>query len=99
MFIFYLDAKINGFVFLNLNESMLRLFGVSFGFQFILMNIIGHLVGSLAITNITDFSSYNPGVYFYRIVNLQQLVLIPPWYSSSQALMLLCNKIKQDLVG
>ena len=51
MFIFYLDAKINGFVFLNLNESMLRLFGVSFGFQFILMNIIGHLVGSLAITN------------------------------------------------
>ena len=60
MFIFCLDAKINGFVFLNLNESMLRLFGVSFGFQFMLINIIGHLVCSLTIINniiITDFSS------------------------------------------
>ena len=39
-----LDARINGDVFLSLDESMLRQFGVSFGFHFTLMNIIESLV-------------------------------------------------------
>ena len=39
-----LDAKINGCAFLSLNESRLERFGVSFGFQFTLMNIIENLV-------------------------------------------------------
>ena len=57
-YIFYLDAKVNGFVFLKLNENTLKIFGVSFGFQVVLTDIIGHLVCLLTITNnITDFSS------------------------------------------
>ena len=39
-----LDAKINGYVLLNLDESTLKQFGVSFGFQFTLTSIIKELV-------------------------------------------------------
>ena len=39
-----LDVRINGDVFLSLDESMLKQLGVSFGFKFTLLNIIGHLV-------------------------------------------------------
>ena len=35
-----LDARINGHIFLSLNESRLERFRVSFGFQFAIMNII-----------------------------------------------------------
>ena len=41
---FYLDARINGNVFLSLNESRLERFHVSFGFQFAIMNIIENMV-------------------------------------------------------
>ena len=41
-----LDAQINGYGFLSLNESRLERFGVSFGFQIPLMNIIEDLVFS-----------------------------------------------------
>ena len=39
-----LDARINGSVFLSLNEGRLERFGVSLGFQFTLMDIIEDLV-------------------------------------------------------
>jgi hypothetical protein len=42
--IFRLDAKINGHVFLSLNESRLERFHVSFGFQFAIMSIIEDVV-------------------------------------------------------
>ena len=42
--LFYLDARINGHVFLSLNESRLERFHVSFGFQFAIMNIIEDMV-------------------------------------------------------
>ena len=38
--LFCLDARINGHVFLSLNESRLERFNVSVGFQFAIMNII-----------------------------------------------------------
>jgi hypothetical protein len=44
--LFYLDARINGHIFLSLNESRLERFHVSFGFQFAIMNIIEDLVYS-----------------------------------------------------
>ena len=40
VFLNIIDARINGYAFLSLNESRLERFGVSFGFQFTLMNII-----------------------------------------------------------
>jgi hypothetical protein len=43
----YLDARINGQIFLNLNESRLERFSVSFGFQLAIMNIIEDIVSSL----------------------------------------------------
>ena len=42
--LFYLDGRINGHVFLSLNESRLERFHVSFGFQFAIMNIIEDMV-------------------------------------------------------
>ena len=39
-----IDARINGDVFLSLNESRLGRTGVSLGFQFAVMNIIEDLV-------------------------------------------------------
>ena len=39
-----LDARINGDVFLSLNESRLGQPGVSLGFQFAIMNIIADLI-------------------------------------------------------
>ena len=42
--LFYLDARINGRVFLSLNESRLERFQVSLGFQFTIMNIIEDMV-------------------------------------------------------
>ena len=39
-----IDARINGDVFLSLDESMLKQFGVSFGFKFTVMNIMENLV-------------------------------------------------------
>jgi hypothetical protein len=44
--ILYLDARINGPIFLSLNESRLERFHVSFGFQFAIMSIIEDVVGS-----------------------------------------------------
>jgi hypothetical protein len=41
-----LDARINGPVFLNLNESSLRQFGISLGFRFAVMSIIEDMVSS-----------------------------------------------------
>ena len=41
---YLLDAKINGRAFLSLNESRLEQFGVSFGFQCTLMDIIEDVV-------------------------------------------------------
>ena len=41
-----LDARINGHVFLSLNESRLERFSVSVGFQFAIMNIIEDMVSS-----------------------------------------------------
>jgi hypothetical protein len=41
-----LDAKINGPVFLNLNESRLTQFGISLGFKFAVMSIIEDMVSS-----------------------------------------------------
>ena len=43
---FYLDARINGHIFLSLNESRLERFSVSVGFQFAIMNIIEDMVSS-----------------------------------------------------
>ena len=43
---FCLDARINGHVFLSLNESRLERFSVSVGFQFAIMNIIEDMVSS-----------------------------------------------------
>ena len=58
---------------------MLGQLGVSVGFQFILMDIIKHLVCSLANNyTIADFSNLVYNNIFYRIVSLQQLVLLPP---------------------
>ena len=37
---YYLDARINGHAFLNLSESWLERFQVSFGFQLTIINII-----------------------------------------------------------
>ena len=42
--IIIIDARINGYGFLSLNESRLERFGVSFGFLLPLMNIIEDLV-------------------------------------------------------
>ena len=42
----FIDARINGHIFLSLNESWLERFNVSFGFQFTIMNIIEDLVSS-----------------------------------------------------
>ena len=39
-----LDARINGNVFLSLNESRLKQSGVSLGFQLAIMNIIEDMV-------------------------------------------------------
>ena len=44
--IFYLDARINGHIFLSLNESRLERFSVSVGFQFAIMDIIKDMVCS-----------------------------------------------------
>ena len=44
--LFCLDARINGHVFLSLNESRLERFSVSVGFQFAIMNIIEDMVSS-----------------------------------------------------
>jgi hypothetical protein len=44
--IFRLDAKINGRVFLNLNESRLTQFEISLGFKFAIMSIIEDVVCS-----------------------------------------------------
>ena len=44
--IFCLDARINGHIFLSLNESRLERFSVSVGFQFAIMNIIEDMVSS-----------------------------------------------------
>ena len=44
--LFYLDARINGHIFLSLNESRLERFSVSVGFQFAVMNIIKDMVSS-----------------------------------------------------
>ena len=41
---FHLDAKINGHVFLSLNESRLTQFGISLGFKFAIVNIIEDMV-------------------------------------------------------
>ena len=41
-----LDARINGHVFLSLNESRLIQFGISLGFKFAIMNIIEDMVSS-----------------------------------------------------
>ena len=42
----YLDARINGHVFLTLDESRLKRFSVSVGFEFAIMNIIKDMVSS-----------------------------------------------------
>ena len=44
--IFCLDARINGHVFLNLNENRLTQFGISLGFKFVIMSIIEDMVSS-----------------------------------------------------
>ena len=44
--LFCLDARINGHIFLSLNESRLERFSVSIGFQFAIMNIIKDMVSS-----------------------------------------------------
>ena len=44
--LFRLDAKINGRVFLSLNESRLTQFGISLGFEFAIMGVIEDLVCS-----------------------------------------------------
>ena len=41
---YYIGNRINGYAFLSLNESKLTQFGVSYGFNFTLMNIIENLV-------------------------------------------------------
>ena len=41
-----LDARINGHIFLSLNESRLERFSVSVGFQFAIMNIIEDMVST-----------------------------------------------------
>ena len=46
MILFRLDARINGHVFLSLNESRLERFSVSVGFQFAIMNILEDMVSS-----------------------------------------------------
>ena len=42
----YLDARINGHVFLSLNESQITQLGISLGFKFAIMNIIEGMVSS-----------------------------------------------------
>ena len=42
--LFCLDARINGHVFLSLNESRIKRFSVSVGFEFAIMDIIESLV-------------------------------------------------------
>ena len=42
-----LDARINGHIFLTLDESRLERFSVSVGFQFAIMNIVKDMVSSL----------------------------------------------------
>ncbi len=44
MITFYLDSRINGHIFLSLNESRLERFQISFGFQFAIINIIEDMV-------------------------------------------------------
>jgi hypothetical protein len=39
-----LDARITGHIFLSLNESQLRRFGLSFGFRFVIMEILEDMV-------------------------------------------------------
>ena len=46
MMLLPLDAKINGRVFLSLNESRLSQFGISLGFKFAIMGVIEDLVCS-----------------------------------------------------
>ena len=41
-----LDARINGNVFLSLNESRIKELGISLGFKFAIMNIIEGMVSS-----------------------------------------------------
>jgi hypothetical protein len=47
-----LDAKINGHVFLNLNESRLTQFGISLGFKFAIMSIIEDMVSSREVSSV-----------------------------------------------
>ena len=44
-----IDATINGYAFLSLNESRLERFGVTYGFQVTLMNIIENLVRDIHV--------------------------------------------------
>ena len=50
--LFCLDARINGHVFLSLNESRLERFSVSVGFQFAIMDIIEYLVSCGKVSSV-----------------------------------------------
>ena len=47
-----LDARINGYIFLSLNESRLERFSVSVGFQFAIMDIIEYLVSCGKVSSV-----------------------------------------------
>ena len=79
--LFYLDGRINGHVFLSLNESRLEHFHVSFGFQFIIMSIIEEMVLIYYYSSVI-FLVY---VFAYRkaasdlpVVSLQEAVWLLP---------------------
>ena len=60
-----LDARINGDVFLSLNESRLERSGVSLGFQCTLMDIIKDLV---CVIYKSSCMHMNESVYIYSIM-------------------------------
>ena len=93
----YLDARINGHIFLSLNESRLTQFRISLGFKFAIMNIIEDMVSSWeSLHNIVALllslfliCSYRkaainlPVVRDYHYSNsLQEAVWLPPELNS-----------------
>ena len=87
--LFCLDARINGHIFLSLNESRLERFRVSVGFQFAIMNIIEDIVNSGKVSSVAllhlVFVMYRKAAInlpvvrdFHYSSNLQEAVWLPP---------------------
>ena len=83
---FCLDARINGHVFLSLNESRLERFSLSVGFQFAIMDIIEDMVScgkvsSVALLHLVSvmYRKVIQVVRDYHYSNsLQEVVWLPP---------------------